>query len=68
MNCKNPRILSDLPNVLLNDVQTSQQMFPCLIFVMNKNMQNEYYYRTRFCIHLTHSYLPTVLVKKMWVL
>ena len=24
----NPKILSDLPNKLLNDVQTSQQMFP----------------------------------------
>ena len=30
-----PKILSDLPNELLNDVQTSQQMFPHPPFVRN---------------------------------
>ena len=28
MNLKNPKFLSDLPNKLLNDVQTSHYMFP----------------------------------------
>ena len=35
MNPQNPKILSDLPNKLLTDVQTLQEMFPHPLFVRN---------------------------------